>query len=189
MNFIKKNISNILFILFIIFLFTPYGMPVRSLMIKGVSIVKTKIFPVEMDEDDKVKIDTYNWELAKLTGERINFEAFQDKVIVVNFWATWCPPCIAEMPGFQKLYDEYGDRVSFLFVANDEKDKVQKFIEKKGYTFPVYFQVSNAPQQMQSSSLPTTYFLDTEGKIHVYQVGAADWNSKKVKEVLDNLLQ
>jgi len=189
MNFIKKNISNILFVLFIIFLFTPYGIPVRSLLIKGVSIIKTKILPVEMDENDKVKIDTYNWELADLSGGRVNFEAFQGKVIVVNFWATWCPPCIAEMPGFQKLYDEYGDRVSFLFVANDKKDKVQKFIKNKGYTFPVYFPVSNAPQRMQSSSLPTTYFLDTEGKIHVYQVGAADWNSQKVKEVLDNLLQ
>ena len=59
MNFIKKNLSNILFVLFIIFLFTPYGLPVRSLLIKGVSIVKTKILPIEMDEEDKVKIDNF----------------------------------------------------------------------------------------------------------------------------------
>lgn len=189
MNFIKKNLSNILFVLFIIFLFTPYGMPVRSLMIKGVSIVKTKIFPVEMDEDDKTTINNYNWELEELSGQRVNFTAFEDKVVVINFWATWCPPCVAEMPGFQKLYDEYGDRVSFLFVANDKKDKVENFIKNRNYTIPVYYQVSHAPQQLESSSLPTTYFIDTEGKIHVYQVGAADWNSNKVKAVLDSLLQ
>lgn len=189
MNFIKKNLSNILFVLFIIFLFTPYGLPVRSLLIKGVSIVKTKILPIEMDEEDKVKIDNYNWELEDVSGNRVNFTGFQNKVIVVNFWATWCPPCIAEMPGFQKLYDEYGDRVSFVFVANDKKDKVQKFIQDKSYTFPVFFQVSRAPQQLQSSSLPTTYFIDTEGRIHVNEVGAADWNSDKVKKVLDRLLQ
>lgn len=189
MNFIKKNLSNILFVLFIVFLFTPYGMPVRSLMIKGVSIVTTKIFPVEMDDDEKVVIGNYNWELVDFSGNRLNFNAFEEKVTVVNFWATWCAPCVAEMPGFQNLYDEYGDRVSFLFVANDEKAKVQKFIEKRDYTFPVYFQVSQAPRELQSSSLPTTYFIDREGKIHVYKVGAADWNSTKVKAVLESLLQ
>lgn len=189
MNFIKKNLSNILFIAFFIFLFTPYGLPVRAFLIKGVSIVKTKIFSVELNENERVKIDSYQWKLQDYSGNSVDFEAFADKVVVINFWATWCPPCVAEMPSFQELYNAYGDRVSFLFVANDEKDKVEKYMKRKNYNFPVYYQVSRPAKQLQSSSLPTTFILDKNGEIYVHQVGAIDWNSDKVKKLLDKLLQ
>jgi thiol-disulfide isomerase/thioredoxin len=189
MNFIKKNLSNILFFAFIIFLFTPYGLPVRVFFIKGVSVVKTKIFSVELDEKERTKIDSYQWELQDFYGKSVAFEAFEDKVIVINFWATWCPPCVAEMPSLQELYNAYGDRVSFLFVANDEKDKVEKYMKRKNFNFPVYYQLSHPAKQLQSSSLPTTFILDKNGEIYVRQVGAIDWNSARVKKLLDKLLQ
>jgi thiol-disulfide isomerase/thioredoxin len=188
-SFLKKNLSNILFIGFIIFLFTPLGMPVRALFIKGVSFVTTRILPMEIEESSRIRLGSYDWNLIDLNGEMINFTSFENKVVVVNFWATWCPPCVAEMPSFQKLYEEYGEEVVFLFVANDKKSKVEAFIHKHQYSFPVYFQASAVPEEMNSNSLPTTFIIAKNGDIVVKKTGAADWHSGKARDLLLGLLQ
>ena len=189
MNFIKKNLSNIIFFGFIIFLFTPYGLPVRATLTRGVSYVTTRIFNMEIDEDERKVLSSFDWKLVNQNGEVINLDTFKGKVILINFWATWCPPCIAEMPSLQDLYEDYKEDVVFLFVADDKKNKVEKFIEDKKYTIPVYFQASERPVEIQSNSLPTTYIINTEGKIVVDKTGAADWNSKRVRDLLNELIQ
>ncbi len=185
MKFLRKNLSNILFVGFIIFLFTPYGLPVRATLIKAVSFVTTRVFSLEIDKEDQIRLADFNWQLQSLDGQQVNMASFQGKVIVVNFWATWCPPCVAEMPSFQKLYNDYGDRVVFLFVANDDPEKVIRFLEKKGYDLPVFFQTSKVPEEISSNSLPTTYVINSDGNIVASKVGAADWNSSKVRSLLD----
>jgi len=186
---LKKNLSNILFIGFIIFLFTPYGLPVRATMIKAVSFVTTRLFSLEIDKEDQINLKDYNWQLQGLDEQQVNLESFKGKVIVVNFWATWCPPCIAEMPSFEQLYQDYGEKVVFLFVANDEPERVKIFLEKKDLRIPVFFQTSRAPDEMSSNSLPTTYIINTKGYIVASKVGAADWNSQKVRSLLNDQLQ
>lgn len=188
LKLLKKNLSNILFLGFIIFLFTPYGLPVRATMIKGVSFVTTRLFSIEIDKKDQVYVDEFNWQLQSLDMQQLNLASFKGKVIVVNFWATWCPPCIAEMPSFEKLYKDYGDRVVFLFVANDEPDRVKNYMVKNDLKIPVYFQASRAPEEMSSNSLPTTYIINTKGYIVASKVGAADWNSQKVRSLLNDQL-
>jgi thiol-disulfide isomerase/thioredoxin len=153
------------------------------------SLVTTQIFNIELDKEDMKMLSSYNWKLVNSEGEVVNFESLKDKVIVVNFWATWCPPCIAEMPSFQKLYDAYKDDVIFLFVASDEENKVAKYLSKNDYTIPVYFEASNRPVEMQSNSLPTTYIINRNGAIVVDKTGAVDWNSNKVKDLLDELIR
>ncbi len=187
MNFIKKNLSNILFFAFIIFIFTPMGLPVRATLIKGVSYVTTRIFNMEIDKEERITLSTYDWDLIDINGENVDFSSFKGKVIVVNFWATWCPPCVAEMPAFEKLYKDYKEKVVFLFVANDDQKKVVKFIDDKSYSHPVYYQFTEAPKELQSNSLPTTYIINREGEIVVQKTGAADWNSGKVRDLLDGL--
>lgn len=189
MKFIKKNLSNILFFGFILFLFTPYGLPLRATLIKGVSFVTTRVFSMEINKDERIKLSTYDWQLLDIEGNKIDFNSFRNKVIVVNFWATWCPPCIAEMPAFEKLYQDYKNNVVFLFVANDDPKKVEKFISNKGYSHPVYYQLTEAPKDLLSNSLPTTYIINKEGEIVVDKTGAADWNSGKVRDLLDTLIK
>ncbi|MGA9271236.1 MAG: TlpA disulfide reductase family protein [Lutimonas sp.] len=189
MKFIRKNLSNILFVLFALFLFTPYGLPVRALLIKGVSVVTTSVFNIEVDASEREKLESYNWKLITMSGENMDFQSLEKKVILVNFWATWCPPCVAEMPGMQKLYDDYGDRVAFVFVARDEQGRVEEFLKKKNLNLPVYYERTAPPELLSTSSLPTTYLIDTQGMIRVDKVGAADWNSKKVRSLLDELIQ
>jgi len=189
MNFIKKNLSNIIFIGFIIFLFTPYGLPVRATLIKGVSLITTRVFSMEIAEEEQLVIKDYNWQLRSVDGRKINLSDFKGQVVVVNFWATWCPPCVAEMPSFQKLYNAYGDKVVFLFVANDEPDRVRDYLTNNNYELPVYYQETKVPDEMNSNSLPTTYVVDAAGHIVASKVGAADWNSNKVRKLLDKLIK
>lgn len=188
-KFIRKNLSNILFVLFALFLFTPYGLPVRALLIKGVSVVTTGIFDIEVDEAKRERLNDFNWQLVSMSGENLDFKSLSGKVILVNFWATWCPPCVAEMPGMQNLYDDYGDRVAFVFIARDDHERVVKFLKKKNLDLPVYYERTSPPEVLSTSSLPTTFLIDAKGMIRVDKVGAADWNSKKVRALLDSMIQ
>ncbi len=189
MKFIKKNLFNIVFFGFIILLITPFGLPLKAFLIKGMSMVTTRVFHIEIDENERVKLSTYQWQLLDLQGEKVNLNEFENQVIIVNFWATWCPPCIAEMPSFQILYDDYKDKVVFLFIAQDDENKVRKFLIKKKHDIPVYFETSRRPEEMNSNSLPTTYIINKEGQIVVNKTGAVDWNSNKVRELLDKLIK
>ncbi|MGB5321044.1 TlpA family protein disulfide reductase [Lutimonas sp.] len=188
MKFIRKHLSNILFFGFIIFMFTPYGLPVRATLIKAVSFVTTRVFSMEIDKEDQVYLNDFNWQLQDRKGQEVNLKTFKGQVIVVNLWATWCPPCVAEMPSFQKLYNDYGDKVIFLFIANDDPDKVDRFLAKNGYELPVFFQTSSAPEAMSSNALPTTYIINSKGSIVASKIGAADWNSNRVRSLLDDQL-
>ena len=102
MNFLKKNLSNIIFLGFIVFLFTPYGLPVRATMIKAVSFVTTRVFSLEIAKEDQAYLSDYHWQLQSLQGERVNMQAFKGKVMVINYWATWCPPMCSGNAKFSK---------------------------------------------------------------------------------------
>ena len=111
------------------------------------------------------------------------------KVVILNFWAIWYPPCIAEKPSFQTLYDDYKNSVVFLFVTTDTPEKVKAFKEKHGYTLPSYFQQDGPPAALYSTSLPASYVIDKHGNIVVKKFRAADWNSSKFRVTLDELIQ
>lgn len=144
--------------------------------------------PSETSEEKREILQDYQWPLTELSTGEINFSQSQGKVTVVNFWATWCPPCVAEMPSFQKLYNDYGSKVDFYFVTSEEPEKVQRFLDKNDYSLPTYLQSYEAPKQMQSRALPTTYVLSKEGDIVINETGTANWNSDKMRKLLDRLL-
>ena len=102
------------------------------------------------------------------------------KPVVINFWATWCPPCKQELPDFDKLCKEYGDRVVFMMVNltdgyRDTVDGTKRFVSGKGYTFPVYFDTKdNAASAYNVSSIPQTTFIDAKGNIYTTRIGAKD---------------
>lgn len=105
------------------------------------------------------------------------YESF-GKPLVVNFWATWCPPCKAEMPYFDELYKEYGDRVDFMMVnitdgQRDTTASVKAFIGSNKYSFPVYCDSEmSAAMAYGVNSIPMTLFIDSEGELINYKVGA-----------------
>lgn len=185
MNFLKKNWSNILFIIFIILLIVPQTR-------KPIQVGLNRIIafsPSEISEDKRQELDNYNWRLKRIDGEIYNFSDAQGQVTVVNLWATWCPPCIAEMPSFQKLYDDYENEVNFYFVSSEETEALTTFLQKKGYSLPVFQPMTMSPNQLQSNNLPTTYVISRTGEIVVDKTGAANWNDDNFRELLDRLLK
>lgn len=134
------------------------------------------------------QLSDYDWRIYTMDGEEIDFNDAKNEVTVINFWATWCPPCIAEMPYFQDLYDQYGDDVKFYFVTDEDPSRIKPFMDKNDYDMPIQIARSAPPELLQSKALPTTFILGKDGGVHVKKKGSAKWNSKKVTNLLDQLL-
>ena len=120
-----------------------------------------------------------------LNGNKVTLAEKIGKPVVVNFWATWCPPCKAELPHFEKLYKELGGEVEFMMVdmtdgkretVNDVKD----FVEENGYTFPVYCDSDqNAAMTYSVYSIPVTLFIDKDGNLSDMRIGVLDEETLK----------
>ena len=180
----KKWILNGVFILAaLVLLFTPVGFKVKVFASKLLSSSAAMV-----KEGMKVPLDSYQWKLTDLENRSFNLEDQRGRIVLVNFWATWCPPCVAEMPSMQDLYNDYGDKVTFMFVTSDDRQKVLNFLKRKNLDLPVYYPASETPKTLKSKLLPTTYIIDKEGKIVVAETGAADWNSIETRGLIDDLL-
>ncbi|WP_196892688.1 TlpA family protein disulfide reductase [Aureivirga marina] len=177
----KFSITDIILIAFIVLLIIP------STKAKILQIISSS--PSVESVGERRKLDTYNWNLKGVNEENLNFNQTKEKVVLVNFWATWCPPCIAEMPSLQKLYNDYKDKVQFVFVSNENPEKIKSFLNNKGYDLPIYSSLSRAPKEFESSSIPATFLVDKAGYIVIDKKGSADWNTSKVRKTIDELLQ
>lgn len=107
-----------------------------------------------------------------------------DKPKFISFWATWCPPCIAELPAIQSLYNEMSDEMDFYLITSDEPEKVNAFLKKKKYQLPVYYQLQQLSPALDHNSIPYTVVIDASGKLLFEATGARNWDSKKVKEAI-----
>ena len=101
----------------------------------------------------------------------------ENKPVIFNYWTTWCPYCLEEMPDFEEVYKEYKDRVTFMMIdvnggGNDTIPEAKAYIEKMEYTFPVYFDTDlSATYAYGVSSFPTTGIIDTDGNLYYCQAG------------------
>ncbi|MDG5493048.1 TlpA disulfide reductase family protein [Psychroserpens sp. SPM9] len=185
----RSKIYNLIFIIVIVLLIIPQTrQPIQVVLNKGLAMV---VKPSVIDTSERIQLKNYNWQLKNLNGTDFNFSAAEGKVVVLNFWATWCPPCIAEMPSLEKLYQDYSsnDDVVFLFVSNEDSDKLHKFMMDKVYNFPVYQPLTPYPSEFKVSSIPRTFIIDKNGAIVIDKSGAADWHSDKVINTIDELLK
>ena len=186
MKLSKRKIKNIVFFILIGVLLVPQTrLPIQVLLHKTLAVFSPSI----NDESEQLKIDDYNWKLKREDNSAFNFETTKGKVVLVNFWATWCPPCIAEMPSMQLLYDDYNDKVEFVFVSNEDFSVINKFLVKNTYTFKVYNPISKYPAGLDITSIPRTFLIDKRGNIVIDKSGAANWNSHSVRETIDTLLK
>lgn len=130
----------------------------------------------------------FNLALMDEDGKTLSLADFEGKVIFLNMWATWCPPCIAEMPNINKLYNEMGSEVAFVMISLDEDFETAKaFNERKGYDLPIYALQSNRPAMYQSTTVPTTYVIDAKGQLVLTHKGMSNYNTSKFKKFLHGL--
>lgn len=129
-----------------------------------------------------------DFKLIDKNGTLTSLESMAGKVIFLNIWATWCAPCIAEMPSIDKLHEEMGDEVAFVILSVDEDfEKAKAFDIRKGYNLPIYSMVNTMPMMYDSSTIPTTYIIDAKGNLVLTHSGMADYNSTKFKTFLRSL--
>lgn len=111
-------------------------------------------------------------------GNRVSTADLSGKPVILNFWATWCPPCRSELPAFDKLYRQYGNEVSFMMIDltdgyRETVEGVKKFISENGYTFPVYYDTDgSAAEAYNVSSIPFTVAVGRNGNIVGTHLGA-----------------
>ncbi len=140
---------------------------------------------------DKEKA-AYDFTLTGMDGSTLDFNELKGKVIFINMWATWCAPCIAEMPSIESLYHNYKDNPSVVFaIISFDKDpnKAINFIDRKGFDMPIYFpNASQIPKVYESRGIPTTFVINKAGFISYKKVGMASYDSQSFFKMMDGLI-
>lgn len=176
-------------LLFLAFIrFTDQGTVVLGWMQQG--ILATGLFQADtVWAEEEAEPASYDLALRSLDGEPAHMESFRGRTIFLNLWATWCAPCLAEMPYIQKLYEDVGDEgIVFITISTDEEaDVARQYIEAKGYTFPVYRVDGPMPALYRSPTLPTTWVISPEGKLATVHAGMANYNTRGFKRFLRSL--
>ena len=133
----------------------------------------------------------YPHNLALLTpeGRPVNLSDLRGKAVFVNLWASWCPPCRAEMPGIEALYQKVDKaKVAFVMLSLDENPvKAQKFCKSQGYSFPLYFRTGELPAPFDSNTIPSTVVLGPDGQVAARHDGMADYDTPEFKAGLEAL--
>ena len=129
------------------------------------------------------------WRLRAADGTEADMADFSEDVLFVNLWATWCAPCIAEMPHIEELAGRFADaQVAFLIVSEEDPDTVTPFVEEQGWQLPIYT-AEALPAMFQTDVLPATYVLDGMREMVFKHVGIARWDDQTTVEFIENLLR
>ncbi len=132
-----------------------------------------------------------DFELQDLKGNNIKLSSYRGKVVFLNFWATWCPPCRSEMPSMETLYKEYRDRGLEILAVDlqEDRERVEAFFKEYGLTFTALLDTSGKVGAMYGArSIPTTYIIDRKGFIVAGAIGSRDWASPEAKAYIEALL-
>jgi peroxiredoxin len=114
----------------------------------------------------KIGVKAPDFELENLSGEKVKLSDYHGKKVILNFWATWCPPCKKEMPAMEEFYQKAGDDVVILAVNIDPQYDVKGFTDKMQITFPILLDRNDKVNSTYSiMTIPTTYFINEEGLI------------------------
>ena len=168
----KTVIAVLLFILIMISAYIAYDTLGKSYIPEAEQYAQTENDPAEKKYDDATDFEVYTFD-----EKSVRLSDFRGRGAVVNFWATWCPPCKAELPHFEKMYEKYGNDIEFMMVNltdghRETVDGAKGFIDANGYTFPVYYDTGmSASYAYRISSVPLTIFVDSNGKIIKRYVG------------------
>jgi peroxiredoxin len=139
----------------------------------------------------KQPIEAEDFELASLAGGKAKLSSYRGRVVFLNFWATWCPPCRAEMPSMERLHQRLAGRGLEIVAVDlqEPKSTVQKFVKDNSLTFTVLLDASGAVGgAWGAQSIPTTYLIDRKGGVIARSVGGREWDSADMVALLEALL-
>ena len=186
----KKNKSRLTWIayvsIFLLFWITGWHKPAIAKVQQG--ILATGLIQADINQEhSKNAVDAI---LYDEEGQIVRLSEFRGKVVFFNIWATWCPPCKAEMPGIQRLYESSEiDAVNFVMLSADRNfEKAKKYKEANNFTFPIYRLGGSISEELNSSSLPTTFIIGKSGEIKMTHTGMAKYNTEEFRNYLKELV-
>lgn len=185
---IKNNLSNLVFfgIGLILLISTDAKAFVHQCLMK-LGFFQPKL---EQFEPKTLHKNYLNFQLINDQAETFSLEDLRGKVVFLNFWATWCPPCVAEMPSIQVLHDKFktDDEVLILTIEIEKNQKkAQEFMKRKKLNLPIFYPNSAIPTELFNGNLPTTIILDKEGNIVHSTLGMADYSGDEIVNFLNSL--
>lgn len=127
-----------------------------------------------------------DFKLKTIEGKEVSLKDYRGKVVLINFWATWCPPCREEMPLFEKVYKKYKDKgFEILAISTDSSvDQVKKFLKEYRVSFPVLFDDANVSGLYGIQGLPTSFLINREGEVVKVRLGKYKEIERDLKKVL-----
>ncbi len=186
-----SNISTVLLVVFALaMLFSPQ---VKGKVIEGLMMVG--LFQPDLPQDQEIKAASISEEEVVFkdeTGKEVRLSSLKGKVVFINFWATWCPPCIAEMPSIHQLAKQFkGNNKLIVLTVDVDQDlrKSLKFMQKRNLDLPLYVLASAVPSAYLGNSIPTTIVLNKKGKLVFKHEGGADYTNKEFIDFIIKLSQ
>lgn len=153
-------------------------------------VLKTGVMNVgELDEEAHLQAD-YDMKLIDPDGAILDLQSLKGKTIFMNYWATWCAPCVAEMPSIHGLYKKVNEdpNIVFLMISEDKQmSTATRWIKRKGFSFPIYKLASPIADVYETGVVPTTFVISPEGKIVVAKTGMANYDSRRFVKLMKRL--
>ena len=144
--------------------------------------------PTEVALNERQVLTDYEWNLKDENWDFFSFSKSRGKVVFINFWASWDIRSAAELQDVQTLYNDYGDKVDFYIITNEEQAPVETFMRDKKYTFPVTYLIIGDKSPVETSIVPSSYVIDKNGMVVVRSTEIKDWDNSTVRDMLDRLL-
>ena len=190
---LRKNWRDTAFLAAFVMVFaTPLRLPVLSTLQRGV-LATGLLRPALPTRPAPAALSAAlpDVSLYTLAGQPTNLRQLRGKVVLVNMWASWCPPCLAEMPGLQALYQQVDTtKIAFVCISLDENPaRARALLKKRGYTLPVYFPAAPLPAPFASSSIPYTVILTPDGRVAASHTGMADYDTPEFRAALKRLAE
>ena len=145
-------------------------------------------------EDMKVTtidFDSNMLQFSDLENNIFTLQNFKGKNLFINYWATWCNPCLAEMPYMAELYENYKDEedIIFLYLSREKLNTIKNYIPKDEslQQLPIY-KIITDDEFFATSGIPTTFIVNSDGEVIVKDLGSAFWNDESVFKFIDNLI-
>lgn len=179
--------------MFLILLISPDAKAwlMRQILSTGLLNSKIEERKNERNLPENNSVSVQNFSVIDDKGKIINISDLKGKVVFINFWASWCPPCRAEFPSIQKFYNQYkgNENVVFLTVNLDEETaKGKEYLLKEELSIPFLIPAGSIPKEYFGGSLPTTVVLDKSGKIRMHHAGMADYSKDSFYQQINDLL-
>ena len=188
-KFIKKNAFTIVMIIIIGVLF--FSPDAKSFVLR--QLVSTGFFNAKIDQKDSddAKTISADFDFTDEKGNIQNTSSLRGRVVFINFWASWCPPCRAEFPSIEALYTQFKDNPDIFFLTiNEDSNSAagRAYLEDEGFSVPMYQSMGNVSSEIYSGRLPTTVVLDKNGTVRYYHTGIANYASKKFVKQIEELI-